>query len=284
MIAVLLFFACSQSPSERESNEGPRRVVLDESVPDGLSGLTRDGDGVLWAAAETARSLVAIRNRRDSTVVPVIGVPEEIDLESIEWMDGHRFVAGTESMDTTRTGDPMVLIEIEGERARVMSQVLVPYSELGLVAEENHGIESLCWAHDRVVVAFENVLQDEGRIAPIAVVTLEPFAIDAHRLVLTSETGKIAGLACRAAGDSIEAFAIERHYAVMRIVRFTVPRGGDSRRIRPRVVADLAGRLDGDPNLEGIAIDGPDLVLVVDNHYGRRTGPNELVVLGGAAR
>jgi hypothetical protein len=72
----------------------------------------------------------------------------------------------------------------------------------------------------------------------------------------------------------------------MRVVRFSIGVGSPSTRIRPRLVADLAGALDGDPNLEGLAIDGEDLVLVlvVDNHYGERSGPNELVVLRHAAR
>jgi hypothetical protein len=285
MIAVLwLLAACSSAAVERpQSGPGPARVRLDEAVPDGLSGLTRDGDGVLWASPETNRSLVAIRERRTASVVPLEGVPDALDLESIEWMEGRRFLGGTESMDTSRTSDPLLVIEV-AERARVVSQIPIPYASLGIEAEENHGIESVCWANGRAVVVFENVLDENGRVAPLGLVTLEPFAVVSHRLVLGTDTGKIAGVACRARGTAIEAFAVERHYEVMRVVRFSIDASAASSRIRSRVVVDLAGTLSGDPNLEGIAIDGEDLVLVVDNHYGERTGPNELVVLEDAAR
>jgi hypothetical protein len=285
MIALILIVtACSSTAVERPRNGAePERIRLDDSVPDGLSGLTRDGDGVLWASPETNRHLVAIRQRHTATMVPLEGMPEGLDLESIEWMDGHRFLGGTESMDTSRTSDPLVVIEVGGT-ARVVSQIPIPYAALGIVAEENHGIESLCYANGHAVAIFENVLDEDGRVAPIALVTVEPFAVVSHRLALTTETGKIAGLACRARGSSIDAFAIERHYEVMRVVRFSIGVGSPSTRIRPRLVADLAGALDGDPNLEGLAIDGEDLVLVVDNHYGERSGPNELVVLRHAAR
>lgn len=275
LLACSLASACTE---HRVVPHGVERVVL-SAAPDGLSGLARDGDGTLWAIAESAGPLVRIEGTRGVTV-PLEGVPEGVDTESIAWIDGDRFAIGTESMDTVRDADVILIAEVEGDRASVIDRVLLPYSRLGVSAEENHGIEALCAAGGRLFAVMEQVrVVGRSRRAPLAIYTLADRTWQVREIILGSETGKIAGLACRARGERIEAHAVERHFAVMRIVRFELDPSSRGV-ITPTIVRNLDARLEGDPNLEGIEYDGDTadgLVLIVDNHYRRRTGANELV-------
>lgn len=268
--------ACSAAPA------GPRparvdRAPIDVAI-DGLSGLAIDGDGVPIAVAEGGEALVAI-GPRGARAIPLVGVPDGVETESIAWLGGDRFALGTESMDVGRTADAILIVERGPERARVVDRVALPYSVLGVRGEENHGIEGLCFAPGErggtLIAAMENVASRDGaRWAPLGVREGDG-AFRRVLLRLGSETGKISALDCRRRGDAIDVIAIERHFGVMRIVQFDLRAGVD--RVTPRVVYDLAGRLEGDPNLEGIARAGDELLLVVDNHYGTRQGPNELV-------
>ncbi|MCZ7685990.1 MAG: esterase-like activity of phytase family protein [Sandaracinaceae bacterium] len=271
VVWLLLASACGRRPLP----DGVERVPL-RTDADGLSGLAVHADGTLWAIAESAGPLVRIDGARGVTV-PLEGVPEGLDTESIAWLDRERVAIGTESMDAARDGDVILVARVEGERARVIDRVRLPYSLLGASGEENHGVEALCAAGGRLFAVLENVRVVEGRRrAPLAVYDLGAQRWEAREVALTSETGKIAGLACRARGGVIEAHAIERHFGVARVVRFAID--PSSRGVlSPAVVRDLDGLLDGDPNPRGIEHDEDALVLVIDNHYGRRTGPNELV-------
>ncbi|HEY8429378.1 MAG TPA: hypothetical protein VIL20_13425 [Sandaracinaceae bacterium] len=256
--------------------EGIERVVLHVDA-DGLSGLARDGDGALWAIAESAGPLVRIEGAR-GIPVPLDGVPAGLDTESLAWLGEDRFAIGTESMHSGRPGDLILIARLEGARARVVDRVTLDYAELGIEAEENHGIEALCAAGGRLFAVTESVRTVGGsRRASLAIYSLAEGRWEGTReIVLGSETGKIAGLACRTRGAVVEAHAVERHFGVARILRFELAPGARDL-VRPSVVRNLDGRLDGDPNLEGIEHDARGLVLIVDNHYRVRTGPNELV-------
>ncbi|MBX3269318.1 MAG: esterase-like activity of phytase family protein [Sandaracinaceae bacterium] len=263
-----------------EPPAGPRPRALSRqtiaSAVDGLSGLAIDGRGVPIAVAERGTALVALE--ASPRTIALEGVPSGLDTESIAWLGGARFALGTESMDTRRDGDPIFVVEVEGARARVVDRIELPYAVLGVTAEENRGIEGLCFVPgpDVLVAAMENVVVERGaRHAPLGV--RRGGGAWARALVaLSSETGKLSALSCRANDAAIEVFAIERHYGVMRVLSFELPSTPDAR-VTPRVALDLAGLLDGDPNLEGLALEGETLLLVTDNHHGRRTGPSELV-------
>ena len=86
-------------------------------------------------------------------------------------------------------------------------------------------------------------------------------------------------MACRATNKGFEAIAIERHFGVMRILSFAIPAQGlPADPINPTLRTDLAGHLEGNPNLEGLSFgQGSSVWLVVDNAYGRITGPNEVI-------
>ncbi|HJL15319.1 MAG TPA: esterase-like activity of phytase family protein [Sandaracinaceae bacterium LLY-WYZ-13_1] len=271
-----LLLGCDDEP--RPLPEGVERTAVD--TPDGLSGLARDGDGRLWAVAESERWLV----RLDGAVprrVPLEGVPEGLDTESIAWIEGDRFALGTESMDESRDADLILVVRVDGERARVLERLALPYAAVGVEAEENHGIEALCVAGGRYYAVLENVITRGGaRHAPLAVYDPPTETWRAHRIRLRTETGKIAALACRTDGDgeTVAAHAVERHFDVMRIHALALPTDAPSgRTLVPREVRVLDERLEDDPNLEGLEYDGDDVVLVTDNHHGRRTGPTELV-------
>ena len=102
-----------------------------------------------------------------------------------------------------------------------------------------------------------------------------------HRLWLTSATGKISGLDCRLAADgSIAGLAVERHFEITRLLRFSLPPvGSGTDDVKPSVTLDLGPILHGRLNLEGVAV-LPDgcVVAVVDNPYRTITGPSELLV------
>lgn len=72
--------------------------------------------------------------------------------------------------------------------------------------------------------------------------------------------------------------AVERHFGVSRLLRFTVPAAGGD--IEPRIDADITEFANStNLNFEG-AEWGEDgtVILVVDNDYRAITGPNELVL------
>ena len=106
-----------------------------------------------------------------------------------------------------------------------------------------------------------------------------------HRVHLTTRTGKISALACvpaRGRAGAIDVLAVERHFEVARLLRFTVPPGrGDSAPkpvLEPVVAVDLGPLLVHQENFEGLVWDGGrDFALVVDNDWTHVTGPNLLV-------
>ena len=98
-----------------------------------------------------------------------------------------------------------------------------------------------------------------------------------QRLALTTTTGKLSALDCWRDGARTWAVAVERHFAVTRLLRFEL--GGADATITPEVLLDLGPILRGSLNLEGL-VRLPDgrLVAVVDNQYRTITGPDELLV------
>ncbi|MBA3539548.1 MAG: hypothetical protein H0T79_07950, partial [Deltaproteobacteria bacterium] len=153
--------------------------------------------------------------------------------------------------------------------------------DLGVTLTKNHGAEAVCGTGSDLVIAIEATgrFPDGGRFAPI--VRLADGVMSLTRLRLTTETGKISGLECTIAGDGgARVWAIERHYGVSRIVRFTLPRGAPAgAELALEVVLDLAPILRDSLNLEGITFlpDGR-MVTVADNQGKSVSGPSRLLV------
>ncbi len=151
-------------------------------------------------------------------------------------------------------------------------------AEVGVEIGANHGAEGVCGAGDVVAIALETAGGSGAqRWAPIVSVDVAGGARRVQRVALTTTTGKLSALDCWRDGARTWAVAVERHFAVTRLLRFEL--GGADATITPEVLLDLGPILRGSLNLEGL-VRLPDgrLAAVVDNQYRTITGPDELLV------
>lgn len=271
----------------KKEPRGPGRVVSLQTDVVGLSGLTRDEHGALWVAGEDADAVLRIDPETFGvTRYPVVGAPEGTDLEAMAWVDGTRFVIGTETQDKGRTRDVVLDGRLEGERFKVGPIGHLEYAHWGLTAPDNHGMEGICHVDGILVVATELIEEArDRRWAPLATFDPKIQTWTAHRVALTSKTGKLAALDCRKVDGAIEALAVERHYGESRLLRFRVPQGTQGQWIEPTVAADVSKLVSPLPNFEGLAwlADG-SAVLVADNQYkGAALGPSRLYFIPASA-
>lgn len=256
-----------------------------ETETPGLSGLAFGPDGSLWAIPEESRELLRIdRDTGAVTAFPIEGMPAGLEAEALSYRgDGH-FVVGTETDGESRSHDELIVLAFDGRVARVVEQYQCRYDMWGIHGSGNRGIEGLCTVATGVVVAAEVAGSREGRrYAPLAWRT-DDGQWGAYRVWLSSETGKLAGIACRDRSDGgADVVAVERHYEVTRILGFELPppRPGEPVAIQPKVLRNLDGwvrSLEMQPNFEGIVwLEDDRVALLVDNQYrGQRTGPSEL--------
>ena len=143
-----------------------------------------------------------------------------------------------------------------------------------------YGIEAACAVGNLVVVAGETVVVDgDVRAAPVGIYNVRSGRWLGIRLQLTSDTGKVAALACRARGEAIEFLAIERHFNVRRILRWVSPIEQFSAIQTPQLLLDLSA--DSSDNIEGIEwTEDGTLALIVDNYFrGRRSGAGKLLLV-----
>ncbi len=265
-----------------------RAAALFTEVPvdtaPGLSGLATDDAGGLWTIAE--RDALAYRIALDPALRPSIealsveGVPPRTDLEGIAVLGRDRFAFGIEGR---RSGAATVLYaERRGAALAVTRQIELTERDVGLSLEDNHGAEGVCGTGETIVAAIEGTGEQAGkRWAPI--VRIEGGAVArTHRLWLTTATGKLSGIDCQVEPDgSITGWAVERHFEVTHLLRFTLPPlGAGTDDITPTVELDLSAALNGCLNLEGIArLPDGRLVTVVDNQFKTTVGRSLLLVL-----
>ncbi|MBC7793512.1 MAG: esterase-like activity of phytase family protein [Clostridia bacterium] len=270
---------------------GIKRTTLAGVSPEGLSGMTVDGDGAFVAVAERARELVRFRQdgaifRADPKRILISGVRDGLDTEAIAFIQGNTYAIGTETHHGRRD-DAILMVEVEGETAQVTDEVQLDYGAWGQRAGINHGIEALCYANGALFIGAEVVVSDRGRrYAPLARYNLDTHAWSFGKLWLTTATGKVASFECRTGKQAggIEVIAIERHFGVGRILRFEITRDGQLQELEPQVALDLQRLIDPLPNLEGIAWDARgDLVLVTDNSNVIVTKPTEVVTIPASA-
>ncbi len=242
--------------------------VLDS--PPGVSDLAIDDRGTLWAIPERDRFVLEIPRPGARVIAhPLVGVADGIDTEAIAWLAPGRFAIGTEGQHTATASVLDAVLQPDG-RVTVTAE----HPLTGIALEPNKGAEGICGRAGDVVVAIETVgtLADGTRYAPLVRMhDGQQVAID--RLRLTSETGKIAALACSSPGD---VYAIERHYGISKLLHFA-DTGGD---ITPAVVMDLYPLHHGSLNLEGLArLPDGRFAFVNDNQSHTVEGPTELLVL-----
>ena len=178
---------------EKADGGAPAPQRLDWS-PSGLalSGLTVDGSGRMWAVAEHERALfqVGTSNRRR-----LEGVPMDAELESIAWLGDARFALGTESESSANGRDRILEVDIRGSVHRVVGEILVPVPP-SVSAVPDAGIEGLCASNGFLLAAVEAVERlPHGRFAHLLLRSPDG-RWTAHRLRLSSRTGKVSALDC----------------------------------------------------------------------------------------
>ncbi|MAQ14073.1 MAG: hypothetical protein CMN30_04660 [Sandaracinus sp.] len=265
----------------------------------GLSGMTIGPDGGLWAVPEEARTLLRLDPVTGAVrSFPIVGMPADLEAEALAWRpgpNGGELVIGTETDGPSRPSDDLVILDFDGQFAHVREMVRCPYGLWHLQGQHNRGIEGLCAVGRDLVVAAEITGEENGRrYAPLGRRD-DDGRWNAHRVWLSSDTGKISGVECRLLDDGVaEVFAIERHFGVLRILRFVLPPLPDGAgsstaptsmdevpALTPEVVLNLdrwAQSRDPSPNFEGITfLEDGRLALLSDNHYrGELSGPSEL--------
>lgn len=278
---VLAFAGCAGPPQTARSATSARLLPADSPV--GLSGLTTDPFGTLWAIPERSREIVALQRRGDVVTVGsrlrLVGVPDELETESITWLGGSLVALGTEAAGT-RPRDLILIAQRVRDRFAVTDSLILEYAPWGVSGIDNEGIEGLCAAGGQLFAAGEVVLESsEGPYAPLGIFDLGTRTWTHTKLPLTSSTGKIAGLDCRERDGAVELIAIERHFDVRRVLAATITR--DPPLVTgQRIAADVSDVI-GD-NVEGITFGSGEWLMITDNHFkNRRDGPGKLVAVRG---
>ncbi|MDP6942883.1 MAG: SdiA-regulated domain-containing protein, partial [Myxococcota bacterium] len=204
IVAAVSLMACQTAAPRGHKALDLSRVSLTVPGVSGLSGLTTDGNGHLWAVSERDWVLLEFS---DGQVIRTVNLPpmgEEVDLEAVTWLAGNRFALGTER-DLARDSDDIVEVKVIGDTATITRRWPLHYGPLGLDPEPNEGVEALCALGPEWLLAIgEPVVTDPDtgeRRAPMWRATTSGQGVTHGWLSLTSEEGKIAALACRPLGD-----------------------------------------------------------------------------------
>lgn len=283
LVVASAMLACVSCNSCNTTPTGPGPIIDLDTKVTGLSGLTRDADGMLWAAGEHADAVLQIDP--DGYAIreyPVVGAPPGTDLEGLAWVEGNRFFVATETQEAGRADDVLLEGRVEDDRFVVRPWQRVAYTPWGLSAPKNRGMEGLCHVDGVLILATELVDEQRGRRwAPVAMLDLATKTWTTYWVALSSHTGKLAGVGCRKIDGEVVALAVERHFGVSRLLRFPLRPGKSGERIEPEVAADLSKVIKPLPNFEGVLWkDDGSVVLLTDNHYrGRAPDPSRLYLV-----
>ena len=284
-VVVALLIACAGCT--KKEPRGPGRVVTLDTDVAGLSGLTLDEHGAFWAPGEDGAAVVRIDPETFGiTRYAVAGGSPSTDLEAMAWVDGTRFMLGTETQERGRLRDVVLDGRLDVDRFAVTPVGHLDYARWHLAAPDNRGIEGICHVDGVLVLATELVERQRGRRwAPVGMFDPKTQTWTAHRVGLTSKTGKLAAIDCRMTDGSIEALAVERHYGVSRLLRFKIAQGPEAQWIEPTVAVDLSESVSPLPNFEGLAwMKDGSAVLVTDNkHRGAAREPSRLYFIPASA-
>jgi hypothetical protein len=281
LVALALLGACDQRdkrPMDQEAAKGLfDRIKLDS--PPGMSDLTIDDRGIVWAIAERDRKVLEIDVSKNP-VVPIVhelkGIANGVDTEAIAWLGGGRFAIGVEGANGAWAA--IVRAERQGDAIVATATRELNDAQLGVTLMSNHGVEAVCGRDGELIAAIETVGKDPAgrRWAPL--VRLRGDTVHVTKLWLTTKVGKISALSCVLADDgSAQVIAIERHFGVARILKFSL--GRQDAEVTPTVDLDLHPVLHDKFNLEGIArLPDGRLVMINDNQSRTVSGPTELFV------
>jgi hypothetical protein len=284
-VAVALLLACAGCTKKEPT--GPGRIVTLDTDVSGLSGLTLDDHGAFWASGEDGDAVVRIDPETlGVTRYAVGGGAPGTDLEAMAWVDGTRFVLGTETQEKGRLRDVILDGRLDAGRFAVAPIGDLHYARWHLTAPDNRGIEGICHVDGLLVLATELTERQGGRRwAPVGMFDPKTQTWAAHRVGLTSKTGKLAAIDCRMVDGSVEVLAVERHYGVSRLLRFSIPQGPEGRWIEPTVAADLSELISPLPNFEGLAWmqDGSAVVITDNKHRRAPREPSRLYFIPASA-
>jgi hypothetical protein len=280
VLLALALCACEEKRTQKGPIDRAAAAALFEEMPidapPGMSDLTVDEHGVLWAISERDRIVLEIELGKPPVRHPLEGVTLGLDTEAILALGGGRFAIGVEGGMTPLAA--ILTAELRGNAVVVTSTRPLRDKDLGIALTINHGIEALCGRDGELLAAAETVgkLPDGRRWAPL--VRLRGDDVHTARLYLTTKAGKISAMYCTIADDgTAQVTAIERHFGVARLLTFTAAR--DSVDITPEVAIDLFPILHDNFNLEGVTkLPDGRLVLINDNQNKAAEGPTQLFV------
>jgi len=274
---VALLPACNKGP-ERHVDKAAADKLFDEvTIPDappGISDLTIDDHGVMWAVPERNRFVLELGSGAPKQYV-LAGVPEGMDTEALTWLSPGHFALGLEHAHEAVAG--IAWANLDGDHVVVEKRRMLTSNELGVQITDNHGIEGVCGHGDDVLAASESVIKHPDGSRWAALVRIHGDDMHIAKLKLTSDAGKISALYCTFAPDgTVDVTAIERHFGVCRIVTFQVH--PDDTEVTAAVELDLEPVLHDSFNLEGLTkLPDGRMVLVNDNQSDRVVGPTELL-------
>lgn len=281
-IALVAALAACGKHRDRPMNKQAAEALFDElpiDAPPGMSDLTIDDRGVLWAIAERDRKVVEISlGEGTPTVVThdLTGIPDGIDTEAIAWLGDASFAIGLEGEDAPVAG--LAYARLVGGTLAVTTTQDFTSAQLGVEPTVNHGIEAVCGTRGQLLAAAEIVGTDPDGTRWASLLRLEGDATSRVKLHLMTKTGKISALHCTFDADgTAHVVALSRHYGVCRILSFDVTRAQTD--VTPKLEYDLSSIIGGSLNLEGI-VRLPDgrLVLINDNQGRKADGPTMLLV------
>lgn len=293
LLALLLGLGCRSSttapdPAAAASIGLVSVPWVDDPALVGVSGVGVRSEAEIWFAPERSRHLVYAswdgRRLGPPVSVPVDGLDPELDVEGLGFIDANHLVLSTEGPDA-RDEDRLLLVALDTKGgARVERELRFEHRFFAMRAEGNRGLEGVCAVNGWVIASSETVRSSgDKREAPIGVFTPGESGFSGAWVELSSATGKLSDLACEMRADHVRVHAIERHFGVVRLIRFELPRSMSAEpvHVRAEVVRDLVPALGSEaPNLEGLArLPDGRWLLVSDNHYGRKTGPTLVFAL-----
>ena len=276
LAATLLFI--SQPPAVA-------RTTWPEDTVRGISGLAHRGGSLYLAVSE--RGLYATpfevhaRGISPKPNLPLVGVPDGLEIESIAVLDNGDLALGTEAKLDERSRDKILIASLGPSKIEIKGELTFDYASYGITAETNRGIEGLCFTDGRLIAAAEQAIEVKNRrFAAIQSYDFREKRWARYELPLTTATGKISALSCRKLPNAREVFAIERHYEVSRILRFTMPLLDGGGELKPELVMDLKELFpESPPNFEGIErLDDGRFLLISDNDSGGVRGPTHLIL------
>lgn len=282
LVALALLSAACDQRDKRPMDRVAADKLFDEiklASPPGMSDLSIDDRGVLWAIAERDRHVLEIDISK-RPIVPIVhelkGVASGVDTEALVWLGGGNFMIGVEGSNAPTAA--IVTAELRGDAIVATGTREFGDAQLGVTLLVNHGIEALCGRPGELLGVVESVGSDldGNRWAPLLRVRGDTVTVS--KLWLTTKTGKVSALSCTITDDgTAQVLALERHFGVARILKFTVRR--DDVETRPVVDLDLNPVIHDDFNLEGIArLPDGRLVMINDNQGRDASGPTELFV------